>query len=130
MQIGNGVFGGTYLCAAGTEWCSFSATGCWLLHVFAVLVSWCGSTTSMIAGIGVFRLVCRWWMRCVVLRNLGSVGMPDDVMTVSTLLGVAVFTLCGGVLYTLGYRAFSTICCGLSDRIACNYLMISICFIL
>ena len=85
MKIVNGVCGGTYMCAAGTEWCSFSATGCWLLRVFDVLVSECGSATSMIAGIGVFRLVCHWWMRGVVLRTLGSVGMPYDVMPVSTL---------------------------------------------
>ena len=37
------------------------------------------------SGIGLFRLVCRWWMWGVVLRNLGSVGLPDDVMPVSTL---------------------------------------------
>ena len=38
VQIGNGVGGGTYLCAAGTEWYSFSATGFLLLCVVAVLV--------------------------------------------------------------------------------------------
>ena len=78
MQIGNGVGGGTYLCAEGTEWCLLLERSCWLLCVFAVLV-------SMIAGIGMFRLVCRWWMRGVVLRTLGSVGLPDYVMPVSTL---------------------------------------------
>ena len=83
MQISNG--GGTYLCAAGTEGCLFSATGCWLLRVFSVMVSECGSATFMIVGIGVFRLLCRWRMWGVVLRTLGSVGLPDDVMTVSTL---------------------------------------------
>ena len=83
MQISNG--GWAYLCAAGTEGCSFSATGCWLLRVFAVMVSECGSATFMIVGIGVFRLVCRWWMRGVVLMNLGSVELPDDIMPVSTL---------------------------------------------
>ena len=85
MQIGNCVGGGTYLRAAGTEWCSFSAMGRWLLHVVAVSVSGCGSATSMIAVIGVFLLVCRRWIRGVVLRTLGSVGLPDDVMPVSTL---------------------------------------------
>ena len=83
MQISNG--GGTYLCAAGTEVCLFSATGCWLLRVFSVMVSECGSTTFMIVGIGVFRLVCRWWVWGVVLRTLGSAGLPDDVIPVSTL---------------------------------------------
>ena len=83
MQISDG--GGTYLCAAGTEGCSFLVTGCWLLRFFAVMVSECGSATCMILGIGVFRLVCRWWMWGVVLRTLGSVGIPDDVMPVSTL---------------------------------------------
>ena len=83
MQISDG--GGTYLCAAGTEGCSFSATGCWLLRIYAVMVSECISATFMIVGIGVFRLVCRWWMRGVFLRILGSVGLPDDVMLVSTL---------------------------------------------
>ena len=85
MQIVNGVGGKTYLCAAGTEWCSFSAIGYWLLCVIAVLVSGRGSDTSMIAGIGVFHLVCPWWMQVVVMRTLGSVGLPDDVMPVSTL---------------------------------------------
>ena len=83
MKIGNG--GGTYLCEAGTEGCSFLATGCWLLRVFAVLVSECGSATFMIVGIGVFRLVYRWWVWGVVLRTLGYVGLPYDVMHVSTL---------------------------------------------
>ena len=83
MQICNGR--GTYLCAAGTEGYSFSVKGCWMLCVFAVMISECGSATFMIVGIGVFRLVCCWWMGCVVLRTLGSVGLPDDVMTVSTL---------------------------------------------
>ena len=83
MQICNG--GGTYLCAAGTEGYSFSVTGCWLLRVFAVTVSEYRSATYMIAGIGVFCLVCCWWMWGVVLRTLGSVGLPDDVMPVSTL---------------------------------------------
>ena len=77
--------GGAYLCAAGSEGCSFSVTGCWLLRVFAVMVSECGSATFMIVGIGVFRLVFRWWMRGVVLRTLGSIGLPDDVMPMSTL---------------------------------------------
>ena len=85
MQIGNCVGGGTYLCAAGTEWCSFSAMGCWLLRVVAVSVSGCSSATSMIAGIGVFRLVCRLWMRGVVLSTMGYIGLPDDVMPVFTL---------------------------------------------
>ena len=83
MQIGNG--GGTYMCAAGTEGCSFSATGCWLLRVFAVLVSECGSATFMIVDIGMFCLVCRWLMWGFILRTMGSVGLPDDVMPVSTL---------------------------------------------
>ena len=83
MQISDG--GGTYLCADGTEGCSFSATGCWLLRVFAVMVSECGSATFIIVVIGVFRLVCCWWMRGVVLRTLGPVGLPYDVMPVSTL---------------------------------------------
>ena len=83
MQISDS--GGTYLCASGTEGCSFLATGCWLLRFFAVMVSQCGSATFMIVGIGVFRLVCHWWMQGVVLRILGSAGLPDDVMLVSTL---------------------------------------------
>ena len=52
---------------------------------FSVMVSECGSATFMIVGIGVFHLVCCWWMRGVALRTLGSVGLPDDVMPVSTL---------------------------------------------
>ena len=130
MQIGNVVGGGTYLCAAGTEWCSFLATGCWLMRVVAILVSRRGSDTSMIAGIWVFRLVCRWWMWGVVMRTLGYIGLPDNVMPVSTLLGVAVFTFCGGIFSNLGSRAFSTLCCGLSDRIDCNFWMISSYFLL
>ena len=43
---------------------------------------------------------------------------------------MAVFTLCGGVLSILGPRALSTLFRGLSDWIACNCLMIAICFIL
>ena len=61
------------------------ATSCWLLRFFVVLVSECGSATLMIVGIGVFRLVCSWWVWGVVLRTMGSVGMPDDFMPVSTL---------------------------------------------
>ena len=68
---GNCVGGGTYLWAAGTDWLSLSATGCWLFCVIAVLASGGGSATSMMAGIGVFHLVCRWWMRGVVWRTLG-----------------------------------------------------------
>ena len=34
---------------------------------------------------GVFHLVCCWWMWGVVLGTLGSDGLPDDVMPVSTL---------------------------------------------
>ena len=77
-----------YLCATGTEWCSFLATGCWLLCVVAVLVSGQGSTTSMIMVIGVFHLVCRLWMWGVVLRTLGSLGLLDDGMPVSALFEV------------------------------------------
>ena len=82
---GNYVGGGTYLWAAGTDLLSLSATGCWLLCVVAVLASGGGSVTYLMAGIGVFRLVCRWWMRGIVRRTLGSVGLPDDVMPASTL---------------------------------------------
>ena len=57
-------------------------------------------------------------------EDSGSVGLPDDVMPVSTLLGVYVFTFCGGVLSTLGSCALSTLCHGLLDRISCNCLMI------
>ena len=85
MQISNDVGGGTYMCAVETEWGLFLAMGCWLLCVVAVLVSGRGYATSIIAGIGVFRPVCRWWIRGVVLRNLGSIGRPDDVMPMSTL---------------------------------------------
>ena len=73
------------MCATRTEGCSFLATGCWLLRVSSVMASECGSATLMIVGIGVFRLVCSWWMWGVVLRTMGSVGLPDDVMPVSTL---------------------------------------------
>ena len=55
---GNGVGGGTYLWAAGTDWPSLLETGCRLLFVVAVLASGGGSATSLMAGIGVFRLVC------------------------------------------------------------------------
>ena len=82
---GNCVVGGAYLWAAGTDWLSLSATVCWLLCVVAVLASGGGSATSLMAGIGVFRLVCCWWMRGVVRRTLGSVVLPDDVMPASTL---------------------------------------------
>ena len=85
MQIGDGVGVGTYMWAEGTDWCSLLSMGCWLLCVVAVLVSGWGSATSMIAGIGMFCLVCRWWMQGVVLRTLGSVGLTDDVMPVSIL---------------------------------------------
>ena len=36
---GNGVGGRTYMWASGTDWCSLSATGRWLLCVVAVLLS-------------------------------------------------------------------------------------------
>ena len=60
VEAGNCVGRGTYLWAAGLDWLSFSATGCWLLCVVAVLASGEGSAISLMAGIGVFRLVCRW----------------------------------------------------------------------
>ena len=63
----------------------FLGDGLLVAAYFFVLVSECGSATSMIADIGVLCLVCNWWMRGVVMRTLGSVGLPDDVMPVSTL---------------------------------------------
>ena len=116
-DAGNGVGGGTYLWAAGTDWLLLSATGCWLLCVVAVLSLGGGSATSLMAGIGVFCLVCCWWMRGVVRRTLGSVGLLDDVMPVSNLWAAAAFTLCGGALSTLGIRVLSTLCRGLSNMI-------------
>ena len=59
------------------------AAGCCVF--FSVMVSECGSATFMLVGIGVFRLVCCWWMRGFVLRTLGYVGLPDDIMPVYTL---------------------------------------------
>ena len=59
------------------------ASGCCVF--FAVMVSECGSATFMIVGIGVFRLVFSWWMWGVFMKILGSVGLTDDVMLVSTL---------------------------------------------
>ena len=82
---GNCVGGGTYLWEAGTYWLSLSATGCWLLCVVVVLASGGGSATSLMAGIGVFRLVCSWWMQGVVRRTLGYVGLPNDVTPASTI---------------------------------------------
>ena len=82
---GNSVGGGTYLWAVGTDWILLLETGCWLLCVVAVLASGGGSATSLMAGIGVFRLVCSWWMQGVVRRTLGYVGLPNDVMPASTI---------------------------------------------
>ena len=82
---GNCVGEGVYLWAAETDLLSLSATGCWLLSIVAVLDSGGGSATSLMAGIGVFCLVCSWWMRGVFRRTLGSVRLPDDIMPASTL---------------------------------------------
>ena len=64
----------------------------------------------MIAGIGVFRRVCRWYVRDVVWRMRGHIGLLDGVSptatlgvgAVTTLDGVAPFTLCGSALSALG----------------------------
>ena len=44
-----------------------------------------GIFTSMIVGMGVFRLVFRWWMRGAARRMSGLVGLCEEDVEVSTL---------------------------------------------
>ena len=89
-----------------------------------------GSTTSIIVGIGVLDLVCRWWTRGVVRRFLGHVGLLDVDMPLRTLGGAAASTLGGCALSTLGSPVPSTLCSVLLERMVFNSLRIAMCFCL
>ena len=97
-----------------------------------------GSSTYMIAGIGVFRRVCRWCVRGVVWRMRGHVGLLDGVSptatlgvgAVATLDGVAPSTLCGSALSTLGGAGNSYLWWGLLHTMAASFLTAAMCFCL
>ena len=58
-----------------------------------------GSSTSRMVGIGVLRLVCRWWTRGVVQTTLGDVASVELVAgAAATLGGAASPTLGAGAL--------------------------------
>jgi hypothetical protein len=89
-----------------------------------------GWTVSMIAGMGVFLLVCRRWTLGVVCRFRGHVGLLDGVIPVATLGGGTLATLCGGIPSTLGGGASNSRSWGLLQRIFVSLRTILTCFCL
>ena len=88
-----------------------------------------GSSTSIIAGIGVFRRVCCWCVRGVVWRTCRHVGLLDGVRptanlgagAAATLGSVAQSTLCGLELSTLGGAETSSLWWGLLHTNGCEF---------
>ena len=83
-----------------------------------VIDRWWSSITSMIVGIGVFLLVCCWWMRGVAWMVLGAVRLLSGEMLSSNLGSGGVSTLCGCASPTLGAPVFCTLCGGYAVMLA------------